>query len=85
MYEVTCECYFLEYPAFRPVMELVDSVTGERSAYTGPYTLRVLAGGVSRSDMQNFNSDTYKETYLFVLLVHSYTLLQSEADMDCCS
>ena len=41
---------------FRPVMQVVDSVTGTRSTYTGPYTLRLLAGGTSASDMKIFDS-----------------------------
>ena len=42
---------------FRPVLQLVDSVTGNSSTYTGPYTLRVLAGGTSRDHMQTFDAD----------------------------
>lgn len=37
-------------------MQLVDTVTGNRSTYTGPYTLHVLAGGTSRSQMETFDS-----------------------------
>ena len=37
------------------MMQLVDSVTGASSTYTGPYTLRVLAGGTSMSRMETFN------------------------------
>ena len=37
-------------------MQLVDSVTAERSTYTGPYTLRVLAGGSSKTHMETFSS-----------------------------
>ena len=51
---------------FHPVFELVDSVTGDRSEYTGPYTLRVLAGGTALSDMNTFKhwQNVYVHVYL---------------------
>lgn len=39
---------------FWPVFRLVDEVTEGDSVYTGPYTLRVVAGGVSLEDMTHF-------------------------------
>lgn len=50
-------------------MQLVDSVTGSRSMYTGPYTLRVLAGGTSRSHMETFDS---RQNMYAVTSIHVY-------------
>ena len=65
-------------------MELVDLVTGERSTYTGPYTLRVLAGGTSRSNMQSFDSGMYEVIYNrpYAEYVHTlYLLLCSQSQI----
>ena len=62
---------------FHPVFELVDSVTGDRSEYTGPYTLRVLAGGTGLSDMNTFKhwQNVYVYTFTCVVYVCSYVFV----------
>ena len=39
---------------FNPVFQVIDSVTEETAIYTGPYTLRAVAGGTRHSDMKFF-------------------------------
>ena len=50
------------------MLQLVDFVTGESSIYTGPYTLRVLAGGASKSDMKTFES--WENMYVHTSLLY---------------
>lgn len=39
---------------FRPVFKVVDAVTDTATVYSGPYTLRALAGGIQLSNMREF-------------------------------
>ena len=40
------------------MFKVLDEVTGKLDTYLGMYTLRVIAGGVTISDMTRFDPDT---------------------------